>query len=572
MLPLQFFSQNAHFVISLLGALVSFAVFWLYFDAWTNQKSHKDVWKWVGFLLLAIGYVVHATTIEQSILGESILGSVTDALANGLKIAGFISIIIGQLVDPLQKVPEVHGLDELLTEDPNTTEAVDEAPADSQPDPEPAAEPTEEPKPHKSRKQISVKAVFAGGMGSVGKFVSPVGALAVAVLYWRRATAGLERHLKPVAYAFAFLGLSEIISLSYFWRNSDNPILSNLVAPFGAAWMAEHLVLIIAVIILGRWVWQYLTERFMSQLFMIFTMTTLGIYLVTTVGFTFLLMRNIQNQTLNNLETAANVLGYALDAKKAETAANAQIVAEDSNIVAAVVARNRQALGKLTEEFLTKKQQSSLIITSEGGQVLLRAQDPDSWGDSISDDPLVRRALVGSPASSVVSQAGVVAPVVSIESAIPIRGANNTIVGAVMVGIDIDSAFVDGVKHSTGLDSAVYGDNTRSATTFLAPDGTSRWVGVKEDNQSVKTAVLKDGKTFRGTLGILNRQFLVVYQPLHDIDNTVIGMISVAQPQVAILEAAGRSIELTFLTTAALLILSIIPAYLVAKYLTRQLE
>ena len=54
MLPLQFFGQNIHFAINLFAALVFFAVFWLYFDAWTNKHDVKVLAKWLGFLLVAI--------------------------------------------------------------------------------------------------------------------------------------------------------------------------------------------------------------------------------------------------------------------------------------------------------------------------------------------------------------------------------------------------------------------------------------------------------------------------------------------------------------------------------------
>jgi methyl-accepting chemotaxis protein len=100
----------------------------------------------------------------------------------------------------------------------------------------------------------------------------------------------------------------------------------------------------------------------------------------------------------------------------------------------------------------------------------------------------------------------------------------------------------------------------------------TRWIGVKETSNTVQNTVLKQGQTFKGILSIQNRQYLAVFTPLKDINNNIIGMIFIGQPQVAILEAAGRSVELTFVVTALLLIVSIIPAYLISKYLARQLD
>ena len=311
----------------------------------------------------------------------------------------------------------------------------------------------------------------------------------------------------------------------------------------------------------------------MSQLFMIFTSVTLAIFLLTTISFTFLLVSNVQKTSLNNLQTAAGVLNYAISSKKAETLADTQSIAENPDVASAVVTKNHNSLNSLTSTYLHDKKQSSLTITSNFGQVLLRAEDPDRWGDSISSDAGIRLALIGQSVSSVSTQDGVLAPLIYIKSTVPIRdSANSQIVGAAEGGLVLDSAFVDGIKQATGLDSSIYAGNVVSATTFLAPDGITRWIGVKETSHAVQTTVLKKGQTFKGTLGIQNRQYLVVFAPLKDINNNIIGMLFIGQPQVTILQTAGHSVELTFVVTALLLILAIFPAYFISKYLARQLD
>src|SRR3990167_4235142 len=111
MLPLQFFGQNIHFAISLFASLVFFAVFWLYFDAWTNKKDRKELFKWIGSLLISVSFLIHATFIESSVLGESIFGDTSETLAVVIRFLGFVSLIIGLLMDPLQPEPKVKGLE-----------------------------------------------------------------------------------------------------------------------------------------------------------------------------------------------------------------------------------------------------------------------------------------------------------------------------------------------------------------------------------------------------------------------------------------------------------------------------
>jgi hypothetical protein len=542
MLELQFFGQNVQFAVSLFAALVFFAVFWLYFDAWISQahKKRKDIFKCVGFLVVSVSFLIHATIIEQSDFGQPLFGAALRSISTILRLAGYATIIVGQIIDPLQKKPETKALD-------------------SRRIPASLTEPIKMP-------AVAVSSTF--GLA----YLLPIGALAVAAVYWRRATRGMERHLKPVAIAFLFLFAFELLSLADLLRGTDNPSLFNLVKPFGPLWIAGHVLLLGGLLVLGRWVWHYLTERFLSQLFMIFTSSILVIFLLTTVSFTYLLMRNVQNDALNNLETSSSVLGYALNSKKAETRANAETLPQNSQIVEAIQTNDHKALVDLTSNFLADKQQSSLVITSSSGQVLLRAEDPSRWGDSLSSDSLIRRALIGQTASSFTNKEGVLAPLVYIKTTVPVRDAAKKIVGTISVSVSIDNALVDGIKNATGLDSAVYSGNTLSATTFLAADGKSRLIGVKNINKKVTDMVLSKGQTFKGELDIFNRQYLAVYAPLVDANNNTVGMLFIGQSQTIALQTAGRAIGITFLVAASLLMLSIIPAYLVARHIARQLE
>jgi len=372
--------------------------------------------------------------------------------------------------------------------------------------------------------------------------------------------------------AFMLLFGYELVSLASLWQGTDNPTLFNLVKAFGPLWLVSHVLLLLSVLVLGRWVWKYLTERFVTQLFMIFTATTLTIFLLTTVTFTFLTLRNVQNSALNNLETAANVLGYALNSKKSETRSSSEALASNLLIVQAIKAKDHKALLAITADTLRNNKESSLVITSNSAQVLLRAEDPQHWGDSISSDTLVRRALIGTSSSTVTSRQDVLAPVMSVKSTVPVRDAGGQIIGTISTAVVANNSFVDGIKNATSLDSAIYSGNVLSATTFVSPDGTSREVGVKQNDPAVTHTVLKDGKLFKGEINVLNRPSLAVYAPLKDADNNVVGMLFIGQPQVSILLSAGHSVELTFLVAVILMVASIVPAYLIARHLSRQLD
>lgn len=583
MLPLQFFGQDIHFVIGLFAALVFFAVFWLYFDAWSVKRKTKDIFRWAGFLLISLSFLVYATTIEKSLLNSSSISNVSQALSQVLRISGYIAILIGECIDPLQNIPVVKDLAEelrkkntaklTLQDQKNFEEGAPESTVIKQVASVPSTS-LSESDGEQAPVNRSQNMAFSGFGALVNSlyFLLPLGACAVSVMYWRRATKGLERHLKPMAIAFITLTGFEILSLSNLWSNSTNPTISRLVAPFGPIWITNNILLLAVALLVGKWVWQYLTKRFVSQLFMIFVSVVLGTFLITTVCFTYLLLNNVQQSALNNLNTAANVLKYAMNTKDAETLADSETVAENPSVINAVATSNHSQLVDLTNSFLYSKGVSSLIITNNNAEVLLRAENPDSYGDSLSSDSLIRRALIGENASSINTESGILAPTVYIRSATPIRNAQQQIVGAAVVSFMIDNSFVASIKQSTGLDSSIYANNTISATTFLAPDGVTKWTGVKENNKSLDATVLTHGRTYKGTASILNQQYLGVYLPLKNIDNSVVGMLFIGQSSLSILKTANHSIELTFAITAILLVLSIIPAYVIAKRIARQLE
>ncbi len=280
----------------------------------------------------------------------------------------------------------------------------------------------------------------------------------------------------------------------------------------------------------------------------------------------------MQDQTFDSLNTTAKVLDAAIAGQQAETAAAAEVVAGNSAVAGAVAVRDHVRLAELQKDFLRTKHQSSLVITNDSAQVLLRAEDPANWGDSVSSDSLVARALVGKTGNGLIAVEGALVPRLVMRSSAPIRNAAGLIVGTATVGFTVDNAFVDGLKESTGLASAIYSGPVRVATTLVATDGRSRSVGVRESNKAITDTVLKNNKTWSGLISSGGQSYLAVYAPLRDADNVPVGMLFIGQPQILLLQAAGRSIELTFLIAVGLMVLAIWPVHLISKSLANQLH
>jgi len=545
MLIAQFLLVNTHFVLSLLAALAVFAIFWLDFDAWTTTKEFKTSFVFLGFLLLSFSFIAQAVIIDQSLLQNSILGIEIPTLTKAFfRVTGYLSLIIGQIAVPLQLLPSYR------KQKPKFKKLLPKPPIQTQ----------------------AIALVFMGIPAiQLNSLIFPLLAAIVAFLYLNRATTGLEHHLKPIALGFFVLAFHEFLGLASIFRGTDNITLLKIVAPFGPLWLTEHLILLITAFIFGKWVWGYLLKRFENQLFIILTTITLSIFLLTTIIFTFATLRNLKQDILNNLKTNVSVLAYTIDSKKAEILSDAQMLANNTTVVSAVQESDKATLSPLAIDSLLTKKQSSLIIVSAEGAVLARGEDPERTNDSLSDNPLVVSALENKKSTTITTKEGVLAPIVSVKAAVPIS-ADNEVIGAVIISSDIDNSFVDGIKQATNLNASIYADNIRSATTFISADNKSRWVGIAEENSQVKQTVLQDGNTFAGTINLLNVPYFVAYSPLKNIDSNPVGMLFVGQPQISILQTASRSLELTFLTTAILIILSILPAYSISQYILKQIR
>jgi hypothetical protein len=530
---LQFLFEQTRFAIHIFAALVFFAVFWLHFDAWNIRKTTPGTLRILGFGFLALSFLTSAILVESTILDAPIFGAETIRIIYLIiRSLGYLFIIFGQLIDPLIPRPKysaVFVFPQILP--------------------------------------LGIKFMFLPLLF----LFQPILCVISGLLYLRRATIGLEDHLKPLAYSLIILSFSELLGLSSLYKETSNIYLFNLTSSFGPVWIFQQIMLLIAMTILGRWIFGYLLKQFQTQIFMIYTFTVLTVFLITTITFSALLVKNVQDESIKNIETDAKVLAFTLENKKSEALANAVAFAQNQLVIAAIIGGDKKTLAGLTEQNLLSKNVNSLIVVGSGGQVLSRGEDRDRLGDSMSNDLLIKRVMTGQTISSITSIDGVLAPTLRVVGAAPIMSADS-IVGAVLYATDIDNAFVDGLKKATGLDSAVYGNNIMSVSTFESGPKSTQIIGIKEERLSVKDAVLTRGNRYTGSLNIANVLYFATYEPVLNIDKNPIGMLMVGKPQFAVLTSAGRSIELTFLVAVILIIISVIPSYLISKYISIQIE
>ncbi|OGG09454.1 hypothetical protein A2154_04300 [Candidatus Gottesmanbacteria bacterium RBG_16_43_7] len=524
----QFYLINFHFAVNLFAALTFFAIFWLHFDAWILRKTKLLTIRMTAYAVLSLGFLLHATIIESDILTSPLFGKDTiNLISTVLLLLGYLALTVCHLFDPI--LPR-----------PNTTED-----------------------------QIITPALILTGnytLIALNLFLMPIAAVSAGFMYLRRATIGLEDHLKPVAIGLLVLAVSHLLSISVFYRQIAVPFVYDLTRAYGLIWLVEHLIFLVGIMILAKWIFGYLLKQFGTQLFMIFTIVTTVIFLTTTITFTGLLTREIERVTIRQLETDVKVLAYGLNAKKDQSLSEAAVIANYPEIVEGVAAGSRKGMAEILFNHLTVKKLNTLVVVDANGQVLGRGEDSERIGDSLSGDTLIKRAIKGETVSSVISIDGLTAPVLVVKAAVPIIQ-SNSVIGAVQSGISIDASFTEELKKTTGLVTAVYGGERISVSSLDTQD----IGGLINTSKNVAKTVLEQGKPFSGSVYIGNNLFYGAYLPVTDINNTVIGMLFTGTPQIEILHTVGRSVELTFVLTIILLIMTIIPAKLISGYITRQI-
>ncbi len=482
--------ENLFFALNIFCALVFFSVAWLYFDAYASSKGKRELWKIIGFVLLGLAFMSRGLDLRNLILYQN--------LDIWLRTLGYTFLIIGLIVDPLQDKPKV-------------------------------------------------AAFFLSSMPAMF-FLSPIFATIVAILYLRRSSVGLERHLYPPSISFFLIAVYELLYSLNNFRETSNLNLFNLLSPYGPVWILQLVILFLAVAFMSNWVFRYLLKQFQSQLFMVLMGLVLAIYLVVTVSFTGLLLNNLKNQILRELESQSKVLSFALNSKKNELMSDSKLMSSSD-------------LTNVSENTLNMEH-DMFIAFDKDGVVTYRAEDTERKGDSISSDDLVKRVLEGKENSNIVVKDGVVAPSVTVVSGSPIFK-DGKVDGGVLIGDLIDGAYLEGFSKLTDLNAAVYGGD------ILSAGGT---VGTKESNQMVKEKVLINGETYSTENRWLNRSFLSVYSPLKNVEGNPVGMIYVGRAQVDVLNLASKTLESIFLGTIILLILSMIPAKLIASGISRQIK
>lgn len=524
-LPLRFWLDNAHFTIFIIAALGFFAAGWLNYDSHRQGADLKVLLRAIGFFVLTLWALAASTGFDYFWVKYA---------SFGLELIGVGLFAFGFYIEPAPKRP--------------------------------GAEQEKEP-------ASKISALSLIGLSSVLKSVLlklPIliwGAVLIRI--WQFATVGLIKDLTGLRTAILFIFLSRLVSIAELFSGSSNLLVFNLTREYSYLWMLENVLLLIGAIILIKWAFYYLRFRPGPQLYITFVATSIIVFIISTVAFSGFLFTASQKNSLNSLQKSGAVFEFSIKELQSQTNLAAYSLAQRDLLIQGVqennISKTKSGLGDPIKELNV----GGAAVTNRAGEILAVSGTFLDVGESLVSDPAIIKTLEGKPTASIILEQLQDSQQMVVRSAYPIV-TDSKVRGAVVVDFPIDQAFVDNIKELTRLDVSINVGTTHTAATFLDKNN-RRITGTKITNQEVIGLIngkQKESWTWAGIETIVDQSYLTVYRSLSDADNMNVGSLLVGQDRQVVIGQVDRSIKLTFLVTAMLILISLTPLY----YLSRSIS
>lgn len=516
------FSYATHYVLSLFVTFVLFSVGLIFIDAFLLERKNKLLFlRGISFFALSIAFALNSPLLEHAI---------SSFASQAFMVLGSAGILASVVFEPLLHAPSAT-----------------------------------------QRKLIALAFPFAAFSVATIPLIAIL-FFAIALVYMRRVIECREKDKRILVLIFFLFSFDAFLQFSGYWSTSTNAYVSQLVSQFGVIWNVQHILQLCAAMALAIWAWGYIRFRLRLQLFVQSLALSLFFFLSTTLFFSYVLIHNLELDAQEHMRTNVQTLEYAMSSLKDKTRVQAQMIASDTDMLSAVESDDKEKLYAKGLQYFTTYNMNTLIIASNEGNVLVRVEDNEVTNDSVNANPVFEAALKGERITTTIYHDVQPVPELYILAGSPIYDNTSQIVGAVLAGFTIDNAFVDGVKDAVGMDVSVFGKTQRIATTFLAPNGKSRFTGTFENNPSVLKTVYDERKVYVGTQPVLNQSYLVGYAPLRSYEGTVVGMLFVGKPELSLYETAQKTIVFTYMGSLMFLGIALIPAFIFSRILSRNIQ
>lgn len=271
----------------------------------------------------------------------------------------------------------------------------------------------------------------------------------------------------------------------------------------------------------------------------------------------------------DDLKQKTGVLAENLEMLKNDALNSAVWISESVRLVGQYNAGNRRAVINICQNAMNSMKLDYIVITDTEGRVFMRAHAPDSFGDNISDQHNIRRALAGE-ATVGVEEGEIVR--LSVRAGSPIRDEGGAVIGALSAGYVLsDNDFVDRMETMLDSDVTVFHGIERISTTIMR-DG-ERLVGTRLEHDYIINPVLEEGENYYGEATILGINYVTSYQPLIGVGGEPVGILFIGKDSEIIGKMSNNLtgyIGVLLLVLGGLFVAAIL--YLIRNFLSNKLE
>ena len=265
-----------------------------------------------------------------------------------------------------------------------------------------------------------------------------------------------------------------------------------------------------------------------------------AIVVLSVMSITFLVMAEdaaFQNQnSKQSVESNVNDLKSEIGVLTEKAKESAILLGQNQNVIEGVKSKNFSVLQSTLDDLNAVLGLSTISVTDDKGNVIIRQHKPDEKGDNISDQTNVQKALSGD-ISATLEEGELVK--LSSRAGAPIKN-NGIVIGAVIVGYTYDQlTLLDDYKANDGMEFTIFSGATRLVTT-IQENGSS--ASGTEMDPKVQEAVLQNGQDYSNNIMLFGEKYIATYVPLVDTDGKIIGAVagamSLREADAAVLKTA----------------------------------
>jgi len=226
----------------------------------------------------------------------------------------------------------------------------------------------------------------------------------------------------------------------------------------------------------------------------------------------------------DEVKVKAEVLAQNVENMKSKASAASEWISTSARLINAFRSGNRANAIETGKLAMRSMGFNYLVITDNAGNVFMRAHEPGKYGDNISNQIGIQKALKGEKTADL--EEGAVVKF-SVRAGTPIKDGDK-IIGAVSLGYVLsNNEFPDEQKRILGCDVTIFQKDTRISTSII--QNGKRLTGTKMEHPVILDTVIKQNKNYYGKATILGKPYHTVYMPLKDVNNNTFGMLFIGK-------------------------------------------